>query len=131
MNGHFHFDPNLMCQCHLYNKLETSQATSASSRQFRKPKLSIKWSSRLTFLSHFTMRTQSAIIYFLLFITFAMSTCQAAHLYTNAGLLLKLFGIYPYSNNVVVVDREGKCITVSTYSILANFRLRSENMISN
>ena len=103
-----------MCQCHLYNKLEMSQATSASSRQFRKPKLSINRLRRLTSLSHFSMRTQSAIIYFLLFITLAMSICQAAHLYTNAGLLLKMFGIYPYTNNVVVVDREGKCITVST-----------------
>ena len=42
---------------------------------------------------HFNMKPQTAIILLIVFVTLSMTTTNAAHLYANAGLLLKLFGV--------------------------------------
>ena len=53
------------------------------------------------------MKSQTAIILILVFVT--LSVTNGAHLYANAGLLLKLFELFPYNNNynsVVVIYGE-------------------------
>ena len=53
------------------------------------------------------MKSQTAIILILVFVT--VSVTNGAHLYANAGLLLKLFGLFPSNNNYnTFVDIYGK-----------------------
>ena len=59
---------------------------------------------------HFNMKPQTAIILLLVFVTLSMTTTNAAHLYANAGLLLKLFGVFPYDADINdAVGIYGKC----------------------
>ena len=73
----------------------------------KKAKSSIKRSSPFCASVHFNMKSQTAIILILVFVT--LSVTNGAHLYANAGLLLKLFGLFPSNNNYnTVVDIYGK-----------------------
>ena len=68
------------------------------------------------------MKSQTAIILILVFVT--LSVTNGAHLYANAGLLLKLFGLFPSNNNYnTVVDIYGKHSVLKSFKIIQFFSL--------
>ena len=101
----------------------------------KKAKSSIKRSSPFCASVHFNMKSQTAIILILVFVT--LSVTNGAHLYANAGLLLKLFGLFPYNNNynsVVVIYGEHsvwKSLKMSHPKLRAKLTTKSSSICLN